>query len=120
MLSTEPLHECFGLEYVSSGCGGAGLGNQQRFASMTRMGKAKVTLRGRFLAEMDTMIPWPRLVGLIEPHYPEAPDKVASRWDWRRCCGFIFCSNGSTFQPSGGRCNLRQRVGAALCAGRTG
>ena len=52
-------------------------------------GKGKVTRRERFLAEMDAVIPWRRLVKLIEPHYPKR-DKVASRWDWRRCCGFIF------------------------------
>ncbi len=32
----------------------------------------KVTGRERFLAEMDAMIPWPRLIALIEPHYPKA------------------------------------------------
>jgi hypothetical protein len=35
-------------------------------------GKGKVTRRERFLAEMDAVIPWPRLVRLIEPHYPKA------------------------------------------------
>jgi len=34
--------------------------------------KGKVTRRERFLAEMDGVIPWPRLVKLIEPHYPKA------------------------------------------------
>jgi hypothetical protein len=34
--------------------------------------KGKVTRRERFLAEMDAVIPWPRLVRLIEPHYPKA------------------------------------------------
>jgi IS5 family transposase len=35
-------------------------------------GKGKITRRERFLAEMDAVIPWPRLVRLIEPHYPKA------------------------------------------------
>ena len=35
-------------------------------------GKGKVTRRERFLAEMDAVIPWPRLVRLIELHYPKA------------------------------------------------
>jgi IS5 family transposase len=35
-------------------------------------GKGKVTRRERFLGEMDAEIPWPRLVRLIEPHYPKA------------------------------------------------
>ena len=30
------------------------------------------TRRERFLSEMDAVIPWKRLVGLIEPHYPKA------------------------------------------------
>ena len=30
------------------------------------------TRRERFLEEMDAVIPWKRLVGLIEPHYPKA------------------------------------------------
>jgi hypothetical protein len=35
-------------------------------------GKGKVTRRERFLAEMDAVIPWARLIALIEPHYPKA------------------------------------------------
>jgi len=35
-------------------------------------GKGKVTRRERFLAEMDAVIPWTRLLALIEPHYPKA------------------------------------------------
>jgi IS5 family transposase len=31
-----------------------------------------VTRRERFLAEMDAVIPWSRLIGLIEPHYPHS------------------------------------------------
>jgi IS5 family transposase len=34
--------------------------------------KGKVTLRERFLTEMDAVIPWSRLLALIEPHYPKA------------------------------------------------
>jgi IS5 family transposase len=43
---------------------------QQTFASAAWSQKGKVTRRERFLAEMDAVIPWSRLVGLIEPHYP--------------------------------------------------
>ena len=31
-----------------------------------------MTRRERFLAEMDAVIPWARLLALIEPHYPKA------------------------------------------------
>jgi transposase, IS5 family len=42
---------------------------QQTFASAAWNQKGKVTRRERFLAEMDAVIPWSRLVELIEPHY---------------------------------------------------
>ena len=45
---------------------------QQTFASAAWSQKGKVTRRERFLAEMDAVIPWSRLVGLIEPHYPSS------------------------------------------------
>lgn len=48
------------------------MGNQRTFASIAWNGKGKVTRRERFLAEMDAVIPWPRLLRLIEPHYPKA------------------------------------------------
>ena len=48
------------------------MGNQRTFASIAWNGKGKVTRRERFLAEMDAVIPWRRLVRLIEPHHPKA------------------------------------------------
>ena len=48
------------------------MGNQRTLASMAWNGKGKITRRERFLAEMGAVIPWPRLVRLIEPHYPKA------------------------------------------------
>jgi IS5 family transposase len=45
---------------------------QQTFASEAWKRKGKVTRRERFLAEMDTVIPWARLIALIEPHYHQA------------------------------------------------
>src|SRR6476660_5916482 len=47
------------------------MGNQRTFASLAWNGKGKVTRRERFLAEMDAVVPWTRLVALIEPHYPK-------------------------------------------------
>ena len=43
---------------------------QQSFASAAWSRKGKVTRRERFLAEMDAVIPWSRLVELIEPYHP--------------------------------------------------
>ena len=48
------------------------MGNQRTFASIAWSAKGKVTRRERFLAEMDAVIPWARLIRLIEPHYPKA------------------------------------------------
>lgn len=45
---------------------------QTTFASMAWAVKSKVTRRERFLAEMNAVIPWARLVPLIEPYYPKA------------------------------------------------
>ena len=45
---------------------------QRTFASAAWEKKGKVTRRERFLAEMDAVIPWSQLLGLIEPHYPKA------------------------------------------------
>ena len=44
---------------------------QQSFASAAWRRKGKVTRRERFLAEMDRVIPWPRLLELIAPYYHE-------------------------------------------------
>jgi transposase, IS5 family len=45
---------------------------QTTFASAAWDKKGKVTRRERFLREMDAVIPWKHLNGLIEPHYPRA------------------------------------------------
>ena len=48
------------------------MSEQRTFASMAWSQKGKVTRRERFLAEMEAEIPWSRLLGLVEPHYPQA------------------------------------------------
>lgn len=48
------------------------MGEQRTFASVAWSQKGKVTRRERFLTEMDAVIPWATLIGLIEPHYPKA------------------------------------------------
>src|SRR6201984_3393770 len=47
------------------------MGKQGTFASMAWEAKGKVTRREQFLAEMDAVIPWSRLLALIEPYYPK-------------------------------------------------
>ena len=46
---------------------------QQTFGAVTGFEKHhKVTRRAQFLAEMEQVVPWTRLMALIEPHYPKA------------------------------------------------
>jgi IS5 family transposase len=48
------------------------MSKQQTFASLAWKNKGKLTRRERFLSEMNQIIPWSLLIGLIEPHYPKA------------------------------------------------
>jgi IS5 family transposase len=45
---------------------------QTSFASLEYAGKKRKTRREKFLAEMERVVPWQRLIGLIEPHYPSS------------------------------------------------
>jgi IS5 family transposase len=45
------------------------MNEQTTFAGLAWTQKRKRTRRERFLAEMDQVIPWKRLIALIEPHY---------------------------------------------------
>src|SRR5690606_6684477 len=47
------------------------MSDQHTFAGLVWNSKGKVTRRERFLAEMDRVIPWARLLALVEPHYPK-------------------------------------------------
>jgi transposase, IS5 family len=44
---------------------------QASFADLAFDTKKKTTKRDRFLAEMDAVVPWIRLLSLIEPYYPK-------------------------------------------------
>ena len=41
------------------------------FAEAESTGKKRVTKRQRFLAEMEKVVPWSRLLLVIEPYYPK-------------------------------------------------
>ena len=45
--------------------------SQLSFGAAEYSAKKKVTRREKFLAEMEALVPWRALVGLIEPHYPK-------------------------------------------------
>ena len=44
---------------------------QLSFGDLDLRRKRKATHREKFLAEMDQVVPWDLLLGLIEPHYPK-------------------------------------------------
>ena len=47
---------------------------KQSVLSLPRLSQAmkkKATKREVFLAEMDAVVPWSRMVSIIEPHYPK-------------------------------------------------
>jgi len=44
---------------------------QQSFATLAYQNKKIVTKREAFLTEMEQVVPWSRLLKLIEPHYPK-------------------------------------------------
>ena len=48
------------------------MAKQQTFAGLAWKNKGKTTRREQFLSEMNQIIPWKMLIGLIEPHYPKA------------------------------------------------
>jgi IS5 family transposase len=48
------------------------MGKQHTFAGLAWTNKGRQTRRERFLAVMDQIIPWKRLIALVEPHYPKA------------------------------------------------
>ena len=53
------------------------------FADAEYAGKRKQTRRERFLIEMDQVVPWTGLLGLIEPFYPKAgggKNSIINHW----------------------------------------
>lgn len=48
------------------------MSKQTSFAGLAWNSKGKVTRRERFLLEMDQVIPWKRLLAVVEPHYPKS------------------------------------------------
>jgi len=50
-------------------------GKQLGFSDYELTTAKKQTKREKFLAEMDSVVPWTALISLIEPHYPKASKK---------------------------------------------
>lgn len=70
----------------------------------------KPTRRDAFLAQMQTLVPWSRLVALIQPHCPR-PVTAARPSGWSACCASTCCSTGSICQtwPAKRRCTTPTR-----------
>ncbi len=88
------------------------MADQRSFAGIAWTSKGKLTRRERFLAEMDVVIPWKRLICLIEPHYPK-------RGRGRPPLGLekmlrISPALVRSFRSGRRGCDLRQRVDASL------
>lgn len=49
--------------------------NQKSLSMTGFFDKGKKTRREQFLAEMERVVPWQRLLALIEPHYPKVSPK---------------------------------------------
>ena len=47
------------------------MGKQMSFAAEEYSGKKKTTRKEKFLGEMEKVVPWARLIALIEPQYPK-------------------------------------------------
>jgi IS5 family transposase len=48
---------------------------QLTFASQAFDAKKKITRREKFLAEMESVIPWPELLAVVESHYPKSGNR---------------------------------------------
>ena len=92
------------------------MNGQTTFASLAWATKKKVTRRERFLAEMDAVIPWQRLLALVEPHYPKpGPGGGQRPLPLQTMLRIHFLQHWFDLSdPGGGRSNLRQRIDAAL------
>ena len=83
--------------------------SQRSFASAGYALKKKRTRRENFLAEMEHIVPWARLIAVIEPLYPTAPSSTkklerTSAPVSARCAFFPDRRLACTLPP----CNLRR------------
>ena len=53
--------------------------HQPSFSQAEFATKQKITRREKFLARMETLIPWTQLLAVIEPFYPKGEQKGASK-----------------------------------------
>src|SRR5712692_953137 len=66
---------------------------QGSFSQAEYAGKKKQTRRDRFLAEMELVVPWARLVARLRPLYPKG-ERGRPPIGLERMLRIISCSNG--------------------------
>ena len=67
---------------------------QGSFSQAEYAGKKKQTRRDKFLAEMEQVVPWARLVERLRPYYPKG-ERGRPPIGLERCCASNFCSSGT-------------------------
>ena len=68
-------------------------GQQMSFAQAEYAGKKKRTRRDKFLAQMEQVVPWQRLIGVIEPHYPKSGQRGRPPTDLSKILRMYFVQN---------------------------
>lgn len=68
---------------------------QLTFGDAEGLGQRKKTRRELFLNEMDHVVPWKRLLALIEPHYPLTGRRGRQPYPLP-CCASTSCSSGTS------------------------
>jgi len=69
--------------------------NQRSFASAEYAMKKKRTRREKFLADMERVVPWSRLLAVIEPLYPTS-GRIGRPIGVPRMLGMHCLENGNT------------------------
>jgi IS5 family transposase len=72
--------------------------HQPGFSQAGFADKKKSTRREKFLARMEALIPWAKLLAVIEPFHPKG-QRGRPPVGLERCCGCIFSSNGMALRP---------------------
>lgn len=58
--------------------------------------KKKITRREVFLAKMEQVVPWSRLMEVIEPYYPKSGKRGRTHpLTWRKCCACTSYNSGT-------------------------
>src|ERR1035437_2733363 len=63
---------------------------QLSFSQAEYVGKKKLTRRDKFLAEMESVVPWTRLIAVIEPYYPKSGKRGRPPIGMRRMLRMYF------------------------------